>query len=196
VTLPVDESFARAAPLFDAAHADDATGHASRYHAALASWVDALVPDASPALRLAARCQHLRRAELPRSAYPEGPVGYKRWRAAAAQAHAAAARAILESAGVDAETIARVGELLIKKGLRSDPEVMVFEDAIALTFLQVDFAPFAAKHPPDKVVDILRKTWAKMTPRGHAAATELAGALPADLRALVESAVAPTPPAA
>ena len=161
MTAPVDTAFGRAASRFGAAHAEDATGHAARYHAALAAWVDRLVPDASVALRLAALCQHLRRGDQPRSAYPEGPAGYKRWRAAAATAHASAARAILAEAGVDDATGLRVGELLVKKGLRSDPETMAFEDAIALTFLEIDFA-----------------------------ARALAGELPVELRALVSRALA------
>jgi hypothetical protein len=183
------EVFARAASAFDAAHAEDPSGHAAAYHAALVRWVERLAPDASAALLLAARCQHLRREETPRSAFPEGVLGYKKWRANAALEHQKRAAALLERAGVEEAVVRRVGELLIKKGLRSDPEVMTFEDAIALTFLEVDFAPFAAKHPAEKVVDILKKTWAKMTPAGQDAALALAPSLPADLRALLERAL-------
>lgn len=178
-------SFESACRLFDEEHASDPTGAAPRYHAALARWVDELEPQASVALRLAARCQHLGRHALPRSAYPEGPLGYKRWRAAAALEHERRAREILLAAGYDEATAGRVGELLIKKGLRSDTEVQTFEDAICLTFLEVDFPAFAKKHDDDKIVSIIRKTWAKMTPKGHAAALALADSLPADLAALI-----------
>jgi hypothetical protein len=127
---------------------------------------------------------------MPRSAFPEGLAGYKRWRATAALEHQKKAREILTSAGCDEATIVRVGDLLIKKGLKSDPEVQTFEDAICLTFLEVDFPAFAKKHDDDKIVDIIRKTWAKMTPRGHAAAIELSRSLPEDLTALVARALA------
>ena len=43
-------------------------------------------------------------------------------------------------------------------------------------------------HDPTKVVDILRKTWAKMSPAGHAAALELG--LAADARTLLDEELA------
>ena len=185
--LTLESALAR----FRAEHALDPTGAATRYHETLAGFVCELAPDASPALRLAAACQHLGRHALPRSAYPEGLAGYKRWRAAAALEHARRARAILDEEGVEAAVGARVSELLIKKGLRSDPEVQTLEDAVCLTFLAVDLAAFAAKHPEDKLVDILRKTWSKMSPRGHARALDLASTLAPDLAAVVTRAVGP-----
>jgi Domain of unknown function (DUF4202) len=54
-------------------------------------------------------------------------------------------------------------------------------------FLEFEFAAFAAKHDEAKLVDILRKTWAKMSPQGQAAA--LALRLPPSLRALVGKAL-------
>lgn len=179
----------RAIRAFDAIHASDPGGAAARYHATLTKWVDALVPDASVALRLAARCQHLGRHTVPRSDYPEGPAGYKRWRAAAALKHAEEAGEIIRGAGFDDGVAGRVSDLLIKKGLRSDPEVQAFEDAICLTFLETDFAAFASKHPDDKVIDILQKTWRKMSPRGHAAALDLARRLEPKLAALLSRAL-------
>lgn len=126
---------------------------------------------------------------MQRSAFQEGLAGYKRWRAMAALEHQKKAREILVLAGYDDAVMDRVAELLIKKGLKSDPEVQTFEDAICLTFLEVDFPAFAKKHDDDRIVDIIRKTWAKMTPRGHAAAIELSRSLPDDLAALVARAL-------
>ncbi len=54
-------------------------------------------------------------------------------------------------------------------------------------FLENDLAAFAGRHADDKVVEILRKTWKKMSPGGRAAA--LALDLPPAARALVEKAV-------
>ncbi len=187
------EAFERACGAFDAIHAADPAGAAARYHATLARWVDTLVPAAPVALRLAARCQHLGRHTIPRSAYPEGLAGYKRWRAAAALEHARRAAEVVRDAGFDVAVAERVGELLIKKGLRSDPEVQAFEDAICLTFLETDFPAFAAKHPDDKVIDILQKTWRKMSPRGHEAALELAKRLEPGLTALLKRALGADP---
>lgn len=181
--------FTRAVARFDELHAEDATGHATRYHKALSEFVSGLAEDASEALRLAAHCQHLRRQQLPRSAYPEGVLGYKRWRSELARLHADEAKNILIGVGYDNALAERVSDLLLKKRLKSDAEVQTFEDAICLTFLAVDFAPFAAKHPEEKVIDIVRKTWAKMSERGHAEALRLAAELPDGLRSLIERAL-------
>lgn len=192
-----DERFLGAARRFDAIHAEDprrtdeGEPFAVAYHRALARWVDALSPDASGALRLAARCQHLRRGAVPRENFPMDTAGYKRWRSTLALRHASDAGAILAEAGYDEATIERVTDFLLKRGLKKDAEVATFEDAICLTFLEIELASFAAKHPEDKLVDILRKTWAKMTPRGHEEALRLAAALPPALRTVVVRAVAP-----
>jgi hypothetical protein len=121
---------------------------------------------------------------MPRTDFPEGVLGYKRWRAAAAQRHAAAAEAVLRGVGFEEATVERVRELLTKKGLGRDPEVQVLEDAVCLTFLEVELAGFAAKHPPEKVDDILKKTWAKMSPEAHAHALAMLSAAEGDVAAI------------
>ena len=97
---------------------------------------------------------------------------------------------ILTEAGYDAATVERVGALLQKKHLRSDAEAQTLEDAACLVFLENHFAEFSKRYEPDKIIDILRKTWAKMSPNGHKAALELVGTLPGDARQLVEDALA------
>jgi hypothetical protein len=140
----------------------------------LARWVARLAPDASEALRLAARCQHLRRWEIPRSSHPEGRIGYLEWRKALSRFHAARASEILRDEGYDDETIERVSRINQKKSLKQDADVQTMEDALCLVFLEHEIDDFAAKHDPEKVVDILQKTWRKMSPRGHDAALGLA----------------------
>ncbi len=185
----MDAALERALASFAEVHARDPAGEAADYHASVAAWVSRLAPEASLPLRLAASCQHLGRYARPRSDFPAGLAGYKRWRAAAALAHARDARAILTAAGFDEAVGERVGELLVKRGMKSDPEVQTLEDAACLTFLERGLAPFSERHPPDKVVAILQKTWGKMTPRGRSFAVELAGSLPPHLAALVSRAV-------
>lgn len=52
-------------------------------------------------------------------------------------------------------------------------------DAICLTFLELEFTDFSAKHDEDKLVRIVQKTWAKMGSKGREYATSnLAGSLP------------------
>jgi hypothetical protein len=133
----------------------------------LAAWIDRVEPRASEALRLAARCQHLRRWEIPRASYPAGRLGYLEWRKALSRFHADRASEVLRHVGYDDATVERVGDINRKRALKLDPEVQAMEDALCLAFLEHEIDDFAAKHSPEKIVDILRKTWSKMSPRGH-----------------------------
>ncbi len=158
------------------------------YARQMTGWLIRLAPDASEALRLAVRAQHIRRWESPRSDYPRDREGYLEWRSNLARFHARVAGEILESVGYDAETIARVQALLRKERLKRDPEVQALEDVACLVFLENYFADFSKEHDPAKVVDILRKTWAKMSPAGHDAARGLQ--LDEGARALLDEALA------
>jgi len=133
----------------------------------LATWIDRLAPEASEPLRLAARCQHLQRWQIPRNSYPEGRIGYLSWRKELARFHAAKAKEVLASVGYDGDTIDRVCRIVLKRGLSSDADTQTMEDALCLTFLEHDIEEFSAKHSDDKVIDILRKTWGKMSERGR-----------------------------
>ncbi len=139
----------------------------------LAAWVAKLEPNASEALRLAARCQHIRRWEIPRASFPEGRVGYLQWRTQLGRFHADTAARILEAVGYESETVAAVRRINLKQNLHSNPDSQTIEDALCLEFLEFEFAVFAAKHPDEKVLEIVRKTWKKMSPRGHEFALKL-----------------------
>lgn len=187
-----EDRFERARAAFEAVHAEDPAGEALGYHAGVAQWIERLVPDAQESLRLAAWCQHLRRWALPRGDFPEGREGYRRWRSALSRQHAEEAAQILAGVGYDEAVVTRVGELLVKKRLQSDPEVGALEDAVCLVFLQQQAERFAAAHPEAKVVAILQKTWAKMTDAGRAAAHGILPQLPPAVQALVIRAIAST----
>ena len=133
-------------------------------------WVLRLDPDASVALQLAARAHHLRRWVVPRDTYPEGRAGYLRWRRAQKQRHADELRELLERCGVDVPTVERASAIVAKVGLGSDPEVQVFEDAVCLTFLQTQLGATADRIDDDRMVAVIAKTLAKMSPAGRAAA--------------------------
>jgi hypothetical protein len=132
-----------------------------------------LCPDASEALRLAARCQHLCRWQIPRSDYPMTRAGYLQWREALKKFHAQKAGEILREVGYDEAMIRRVQALNLKKGLPHDPETRVLEDALCLVFLEHQLADLAARTPEDKVINALRKSWEKMSPAGRAEALRL-----------------------
>ncbi|HMX33399.1 MAG TPA: DUF4202 domain-containing protein, partial [Leptospiraceae bacterium] len=98
----------------------------------LSDWVQRLNPNASEPLQLAARCQHLKRWEIPRSKYPDGLKGYTKWKKELAEFHAQEGEKILKKIGYDPATIERVKEINLKKNLKSDSEVQTIEDALCL----------------------------------------------------------------
>ena len=153
------------------------------------AWVERLVPAPSEALCLAARAAHLRRWTIPRSDYPEGRRGYLKWRGDLKRMHAQEAEKVLEALGYPRETVERVRRIILRADLE-DPEAQALEDALCLTFLERQFADFGRAHPPAKIVEILRKTWKKMSPRARDLALELAPALPEDARRLLDEALA------
>jgi tRNAThr (cytosine32-N3)-methyltransferase len=185
------ETRARAA--LDEAHAADPERVEGRpaetvYADRIESWIPRLVAQPSLALRLAARGQHLERWSIPRAEFPEGRSGYLRWRSAVHQRQGQRARELLAAAGGDESLGARVARLVSKATPRDDPEAQALEDAACLVFLENELADFQREHEREKVVDILRKTWKKMSPRGQDLALELA--LPAPARDLVRAALA------
>jgi hypothetical protein len=137
-------------------------------------WVITLDPDASAALRLAARAHHLRRWVVPRDSYPDGRPGYLRWRRDQKQRHADELRQLLEECGVDEPTVSRATTIVAKVGLGSDPEVQVFEDAACLTFLQTQLNSTADRLDEDRMVAVIAKTLDKMSDAGRAAALTIA----------------------
>ena len=143
------------------------------YAQRLTDWVLRLCPDACEALRLAARCQHLCRWEIPRESYPMTRAGYLKWRANLKKFHAQKAGEILHKAGYDEETVRRVQELNLKQNFPNDPEGRVLEDALCLVFLQFQFADLAAKTAEDKTTNALQKSWQKMTDAARTEALKL-----------------------
>lgn len=135
--------------------------------------LEAFAPDASEALQLAARCQHIKRWEIPRETYPMDRPGYHAWRNELKKYHAEQAESILQGLGYEEETIERVKFLLQKKQLRRDPETQTLEDVICLVFLEYYFDDFSQKYDDEKLIDIIQKTWRKMSEKGHEAALKL-----------------------
>lgn len=191
--MAASSRFGAAIARFDALHAEDpeqdAAGQPKElvYARRMSAWLEKLAPGAPEPLRLAVRCQHIRRWAIRRADYPEGAAGYRKWRVDEANSHAQIAKEILAGAGYDEQAIQRVQALVRKEMLKRDPEAQLLEDVSCLVFLEHYFAGFAQKHDEATLLRILRKTWAKMSPRGHDAA--LALALPKPLRAIVEKAL-------
>ena len=182
---------------FDAANGEDPNREACQgktyakellYAERMTAWLDRIAPEAPEIVQLAARAQHIERWQIPRSDYPKDRQGYRKWRVALGKFHAERAGRILVQAGYDGETVAHVQSLLRKEHLKTDPNCQLLEDVICLVFLEFYFRDFAEEHDEEKLVNILRRTWKKMSERGREAALQLK--LPLRLRGLVERAVA------
>jgi hypothetical protein len=130
-------------------------------------------PDASDALQIAVRCQHICRWESPRSSYEMNRTGYLLWRKDLKKFHAKKASEIMSSVGCDTEVIEKVSFLLQKKQLKRNEETQVLEDVACLVFLEFYFEAFAKKYEEAKLIDIVQKTWRKMSEKGHEAALKL-----------------------
>jgi hypothetical protein len=183
---------ARARAAIDAAHAADPERDGPRaaeavYADRIEAWIGRLVEAPGPALRLAARGQHLERWAIPRDQFPEGRGGYLRWRGAVHQRQGQRAQELLAAAGCDAELAARVAKLVAKGTPRDDPDAQALEDAACLVFLEAELSAFQREHDRAKVVDILQKTWKKMSPKGRELALGLT--LPAESQELVRAAL-------
>lgn len=158
------------------------------YSKRMSQCLEAFEPSASDHLKLAARAQHIERWTSPRSNYPDGRTGYKRWRAELGLFHAKRVGELMAEAGYPEEDIKRVQYLVQKRGLKRDEETQCLEDVICLVFIRYYLDEFAQKHDEQKLIDIVQKTWAKMSDKAHEAA--LAIPLSHDMQALVGKALA------
>jgi len=192
------DAHARARQLIDAAHAADPKrtpdGRAAElvYADRMEAWVARLVPAASLILRLAARCQHLERWSVPRATFPDGKTGYLKWRQSLYKQQSDRARELLLAGGVPVGEADEAATWVAKNAMNTNAGTQALEDAACLVFLENEIADFAAQHADysrEKFVDILRKTWKKMSPAAQAAALGLD--LPPAIGALVREAVSP-----
>jgi hypothetical protein len=133
----------------------------------------AFEPNASEAIQIAAKAQHICRWKMPRESYPMDRVGYLKWREDLKKFHASTTAEILKKAEYDDAFINRVSFLLEKKLLKKDEETQLLEDVICLVFLEFYFNPFVLKHDDEKLKNIILKTWNKMSPKGQQEALKI-----------------------
>jgi hypothetical protein len=127
-------------------------------------------PDASEAVKLACRAQHIQRWKSPRGDYPMDKKGYMLWRTNLYKFHAETASALMKQVGYDDEMIARVKSIVGKKELKTNPETQMMEDVVDLVFIEHYMVHFASQKPDydeAKWIVIIKKTWDKMSPRAH-----------------------------
>jgi hypothetical protein len=194
----LDDKLQRALDLIDQANGDDPSTETWQgreypkellYGLRMSACLARLLPDANAAQQIAARAQHIRRWTVPRERYPATREGYLRWRTFLYRFHAEQAGAIAREAGYDDHTVAAVQKMVGKQGIKRDPDVQLIEDVACLVFLEHYFPAFAEGYEETKLIDIVRKTWRKMSEQGHRAA--LALDLPEKLQTVVAKALEP-----
>lgn len=191
------DRYAQARHLIDQAHGADpqraTDGRPAElvYADRMEAWIDRLVPDAPTLLRLAARCQHLERWSVPRSTFPLDKVGYHAWRRSLYVKQAERAHFLLREAGFSKSEADDAATWVAKSGLKTNPGTQALEDAACLVFLENEIESFAAQHadyPREKFIDIIRKSWRKMSPRAQELAQGLD--LSPGIAGLIQEAVA------
>ncbi len=165
------------------------------YSQRMSDMLQRYTPDADDAMKLAIHAQHVQRWKSPRDAYPMDRIGYLKWRKDLYQFHAQTAADLLTEAGYAEDVIDRVKLAVAKKGIKSNPDTQLLEDISALVFIEHYMLEFANKHPEydeEKWLDIIRKTWKKMTDRAQQFALSGGITLPEPLVPLIQKAVANT----
>jgi Domain of unknown function (DUF4202) len=186
----VDIDAANSADARTIATADGARPYEAVYAERMSRRLEAMYPEASEMLRIAARGQHVRRFDIPRSQFPEGRDGYNEWRRTCREHHAKLLGAIMTRHGYDSHDIEHVAKLVKKEQLKKDRESQALENVVDVVFLDHYFDEFYGKHShydDAKIIDIIAKTLRKMSPKGHQAA--LALDLPERTRKLILAAV-------
>ena len=149
-------------------------------------------PEADDVSKLAIRGQHMLRWKSPRSDYPMDRKGYHQWRTQLYTFHANSVAELMEKAGYDEESLERVRQAVGKKALKKNVDTQLLEDIAALVFIEHYMLAFAEKHPEyseEKWIDIIRKTWRKMTEDAHAFALSGKLVLPEPLIPLIQKSV-------
>lgn len=156
------------------------------YAQRLSDWVDRLRPDASEALRIAARGQHVQRWTIPRDRYALTRQGYLRWREVLKTFHAETVARLMHGIGFPDATIQRVREIMGKRRLPDDPESQTLEDALCLIFFETQLTELKPKAPDEKLQEVVRKVLKRMSAQGRTELSKLT--LDTDTRAYIAAA--------
>lgn len=195
------QRYQRAIALFDAANGEDPNvvvvdgtdwPKELLYSHRMTEMQQRFAPDASEPVRLACRAQHIQRWKIPRKDYPMTPEGYQHWRTTLYKFHAEVAGKLMKEAGYDDEMIERVKKVVAKRGLKVNPETQMMEDVADLVFIEHYMLGFAGQKPEyteEKWLDIIRKTWKKMSENAHAFVLAGRVRLPEQLAPLILKAV-------
>ncbi len=192
----------KAIALIDAANSEDQNRETSDgkdwpnellYSHRMSNMLERYAANADDAMKLAIRAQHIQRWKLPRSDYPLGRKGYHQWRAGLSKFHADTVADLLVKVGYDNEFIARVKQAVGKKSLKTNPDTQLLEDVSTLVFFEHYMLDFVDRHPEydnEKWINIIQKTWNKMSSPAHQFVLSGQITLPTSLEALILTAIA------
>ena len=143
------------------------------YSQRMTAWLEKFAPDAPETTRIAARAQHIERWTHPRSDYPMTRTGYYEWRTNLGIFHGERTAELMQAADYTNEEIETVKRLLRKERIKQNADVQELEDIICLVFIEHYLEDFSKDYTEEKLIDIIRKTWRKMSDKGHQAATTI-----------------------
>ncbi len=136
------------------------------YGLRMSDMIERFAADADEVNKIAVRAQHIERWKSPRSDYSMDRKGYLQWRTDLYQFHAETVAGLMARVGYDAESIERVKQAVGKKSIKKNPDTQMLESVAAMVFIEHYMQMFADKHPEyseEKWIDIVQKTWRKMS---------------------------------
>lgn len=191
------ERFEHTLARFDAANAKDPNLDEGQpkellYGQRMSDMIGRFAPDASEASQLAVRAQHIQRWTVPRNSYPMTKEGYHAWRTGLYTFHADTAGELMREAGYDDSMIERVKKAVGKRGIKVNPESQLLEDIANLVFIEhylLAFANSKLDYDEEKWLEILRRTWGKMSKNAQTYALSGQIKLPESLVPLITKAI-------
>jgi len=194
-------AFFKAVALIDAANCEDPNLDADTrkiwpkellYSNRMTDMLQRFASDADDAVNLAIRAHHIKRWKLPRTDYPTGRQGYIKWRTDLYKFHADTIAKLLMEVGYDEEFIERVKQAVGKKALKNNPNTQLLEDVANLVFIEHYILDFVLKHPDydeEKWLNIISKTWNKMSYKAQQFALSDNITIPETLIPLIKKAI-------
>ncbi len=195
------EAFQKAIQLINKANAQDPNKERSNgedmpkelvYSRRMTDMLNHYLPDADDVARIAVHAQHIQRWKSPRSDFEMNRKGYHQWRTQLYTFHAETTAALLQEAGYKDEFINRVKMAIAKKNLRKNPDTQIVEDVAALTFIEHYMTAMYKNFPQydeKKWIDIILRTWKKMSSDAHEFALSGNLMLPETLAPLIQKAL-------
>ena len=195
--------FEKAIELIDAANSEDPNQVSDEqgkvwpkellYSFRMSEILQRYAPEADDICKLAIRSQHIQRWKSPRNAYPMDRIGYLKWRKDLYKFHADTMGDLMVQAGYATDEVERAKKMVGKVGIKSNPDTQLLEDVVDLVFIEHYLLAFAEKHPDygeEKWIEIIQKTWKKMSEEGQQYALSGEIKLPESLVPLITKALA------